>query len=403
MSNKIISFIIAMTLPAMAAAATVSNADSGNIKWSASTGLGYDSNAFQAPRAPYIDYYAGKLNPVYLTQPMVPQRKSGIFIPYEIKAELAKSRGQDSRLIGSVAANGSYYLGGLSNANEYNVRLHGGTEYVIAREGKAENTLYVGPLLGIHRQVYVDHDSGSSKTTTVSGTDISGRYNYMNYGVEARYKHKIGGIAYGFNGQYVLNDYEAVAAVAQLDHSYYSLGADASVPVTDQTKLELSYDHSARDYSNKHALDALGNYSSANNPLLSYSYNSFGATLRNQISPGWLLYLDYDHNTRADGFVGYDDYKENRYGARLLYSQGSLKTRLAFHHWGRDYPNGFAFDVPAQGAKTYSGNVLKFKAELEQTKNAAYWAELVYKSQSTTDLRYDYVRTQIMAGMNWAY
>ncbi|MFZ5523098.1 MAG: hypothetical protein ACOY9D_03305 [Pseudomonadota bacterium] len=409
MSNKIplrpTMFVAAMMLSAMASAATAPKAERGDITWSAATGLGYDSNAFQAPSAPYYDYYAGKLLalPPASTPLVTPQRKSGFFVPYEIKAELAKIRDQGSRLLGSAAADGSFYLGGISNANEYNVRLQGGIEYVMAREEKSEDTLYVGGLFGKHHQVYVDHDSGTSKSTTISGTDISGRYNYVNYGVEAKYKNRTGGFAYGFIGQYMLNEYEDPLVVSQQDHSYYRLGADASITVAPATRLELTYDHSARDYSDKHALDAQGTYSTANNPLLGYAYNSFGATLRNQISPGWLLYLDYDHNTRTDSYVGYNDYKLNRYGARLLYAKGALKTRLAFHHWTRDYPNAFAFDVAGQPAKTYSGNDLKLKAELEQTKNSALWAELIYKAQNTTDLRYDYVRNQIMAGMSWAY
>jgi len=398
-------FVAAMVLFALASAATEPKAERSDLTWSAATGLGYDSNAFQAPSVPYYDYYAGKLLalPPASTPLVTPQRKSGFFVPYEIKAELAKIRDRDSRLLGSAAADGSLYLGGLSNANEYNIRLQGGIENVMAREGKSEDTLYAGALFGKHRQVYVDHDSGTSKSTTISGTDISGRYNYMRFGVEAKYKHRTGGFAYGFIGQYILNDYEDPIIVSQQDHNYYRLGADASIKVAKPTRLELSFDHSARDYSNRHALDAQGNYSSVNNPLLNYKYNSFGATLRNRMSEGWLLYLDYDRNTRTDNFAGYGDYKLNRYGARLLYAQGALKTRLAFHHWTRDYPNAFAFDVVGQPAKTYSGNLLKLKAELEQTKNTSLWTELVYKAQSTTDLRYDYIRNQIMAGMSWAY
>jgi len=406
MSNKIsvhpMVFVAALTLSVMASAGAASDAERGDITWTAATGFGYDSNAYQAPSAPYFDHYAGKL--LGVPAPLViPQKKSGFFIPYEIKAELAKIRDQNSQLIGSAAADGSLYLGGLGNANEYNVRLHGGVENVMAREGKSEDTLYIGGLFGKHHQVYVDHDSGASKATTNSGTDISGRYNYVNFGVEAKYKHRTGDIDYGFIGQYILNDYEDPIIVSQQDHNYYRLGADASIKFAKPTRLELSFDHSARDYSDRHALDAQGNYSSVNNPPLNYKYNSFGATLRNRISEEWLLYLDYDRNTRADSFVGYGDYKQNRYGARLLYAKGALKTRLAFHHWTRDYPNAFAFDVVGQPAKYYSGNLLKFKAELEQTKNDSLWVELVYRAQSTTDLRYDYLRNQITAGMSWAY
>ena len=393
MYKKLLITIVAMTLPAMATAATANG--QGDITWSAMTGLGYDSNAYQAPRAPYTDY--SLVTPVLVT----PQKKSGFFVPYEIKVDSAKNRDQDSRLLWSASADGNLYLGaGLSNASDYNLRLRGGTEYVMAREGKLEDTLYVGALVGNHKQVYVDHDDGTNKTTTLGGRDISGLYSYTSFGVEAKYKHKTGDLEYGFNGQYRLNDYENPAGAPQQDHSYYTLGADASVPVASKTNLNLSFDHSVRDYSNRHSRDLQAAFTTS---LLAYTYNTFSTTLRTRISPEWVLYLDFDQGHRADNNVGYGDYKENRYGARLLYAQGPIKTRLAFHHWGRDYPNAYAFDVLGQAAKTYSGNDLKFKAELEQDKNSAYWAELVYRAQSTTDLRYDYVRTQIMAGLSWAY
>jgi len=392
-------FVVAMTLSAWASAATAPETDANNIKWSASTGVGYDSNVYQAPGSAYTDYAAFPLG----SNPVVnPKIKSGLFVPYEVKMAAEKINDQNSRLLGSASLDGIFYAGGgLSDANEYNLGLKGGPEYVISSKEKSEDTVYVGAVLEKHKQVYVDHDSGAIKTTT-SGADISNRYSYTSIGVEAKYKHTIGRIDYGVNGQYILNDYEDPIVVSQLDHSYYTLGADASIPVANKTRLNLSFDHKVRDYSKRHAHDAQGIYSSAN-PLLLYTYNVVGVSLRNRISPDWLLYLDFDHTQRADGYVSYNDYNENRYGIRVLYEQGRLKARLAMHHWGRDYPNGFAFDVAGQGSKTYNGNVLKFKAELEQTRNSSFWTELLYKAQHTTDLRYDYVRTQVMAGMSWAY
>ena len=371
-----------------------------NFRWSAMTGLGYDSNAFQAPHSTYVDYAA---LPIGSNPTVVPQKKSGILVPFEIKADVAQNQDQATRLLGAASAGGSIYPGGsLSNANEYNLRLRGGYENILGRKAKSENTLYVGALIGKHKRIYVDHDSGLEKTTTLSGTDISSRYSYTNFGIEAEYKHRVGKINYGLNGRYLLYDYDDPVAVSQLDHDYYRIGADASFPFAQQTRLNISFDHSVRDYANRHSRNAQGAILNAN-PLALFTYNSVGASLRSRISPEWLLYADLDHSQRSDGYVSYDDYKENRYGARLLYERGRLKTRLSLHHWVRDYPNGFAFDVAGQGAKNYSGNDLKFKAELEQTKNSALWAELVHDAQSATDLRYDYIRTQITAGMSWTY
>lgn len=395
--------VVALTLPAVASAAsapesaakTAPVAEQGNFTWSAAAGLGYDSNVYEAPRAPYVDYALAA--PALVT----PQAKSGFFVPYELKADMTKIRNRDSRMLASAKADGNFYLGSsLSNANEFNLGLNGGFEYVLAREGRSEDTLYVGALFENHQRVYVDHDSGLGKTTSSTLKDISALYSYIKMGVEAKYKHRVGDIEYGINGQYAINDYENPAGAPQQDHTYYTLGADTSIPVATRTDLNLSFDHSVRDYSNRHSRTLQAAFTTS---LLAYTYNTVGATLRNRISPDWLLYLDFDHSRRADNNAGYGDYRENRYGARILYGQGRLKARLALHHWGRDYPNAFAFDVAGQATKTYSGNVLKLKAELEQTKNTALWTELVYEAQNTTDLRYDYVRKQIMAGMSWAY
>jgi len=368
--------------------------------WVATTGLGYDSNAYQAPRAPYIDYAA---LPAGSNPTVVPQKKSGLFVPYEIKADAAYNLKQDTKLLGSASLDGNFYIGGgLSSANELNVNLQGGPEFVLNREGKAENTVYVGALIEKHKQVYVDHDSGLDKTSALSGADISGRYNYIGLGAEAEYKHKIGKIDYGFNGKYVFFDYEDPVVVSQMDHNYLKLGADASIPLISHTKLNISFDHSVRDYSKRHSRNAQGSLLNAN-PLLQYSFNSAGATLRNRLSTDWQLYVDFDHVRRADNYVGYNDYRQNRLGARLLYGAENLKARLTLHHFKRDYPNGFAFDIAGQGAKKYSGNDLKLKAELEQTKNTSLWSELVYRARAATDLRYDYAQFQIMAGMSWAH
>jgi hypothetical protein len=371
-----------------------------SFTWSAMAGLGYDSNAFQAPRSAYVDYAALPIgsNPV-----VVPQKKSGLFIPFELEAEIVQTHDLDTRLRGAATADGSLYpAGSVSDADEYNVRLRGGYEFVMGRKEKSENTFYVGALAGKHKQIYVDHDSGLGKTTTLSGIDISTRYSYTNFGIEADYEHRVGNVNYGLNGKYLLYNYDNPVAVSELDHNYYRLGADASFPVVQHMRLSVSFDHSVRDYANRHSRNAQGRILNAN-PLALFTYNSVGASLRNRISPQWLLYVDLDHSQRSDGYVSYDDYEENRFGVRVLFEQERIKGRLSLHHWARDYPNGFAFDVAGQGTKNYSGNDLKFKAELEQTKNSALWAELIHDFQSTTDLRYDYVRTQIMAGMSWAY
>ena len=94
---------------------------------------------------------------------------------------------------------------------------------------------------------------------------------------------------------------------------------------------------------------------------------------------------------------------QNKYGARILYGTGAIKTRLVLERWTRDYPNAYAFDVATRGEKTYNGSNLKFKADWEKSANSSLWAEVIVNIQNSTDLRYDYDRNQIMAGMSWTY
>jgi hypothetical protein len=393
-------FIVALTLSALATAEdqtnTTPSAEKIYITWSASTGLGYDSNAYQSPRYPYVDYAASSVS-------VFPEVKSGIFVPYQAKLDIAKNRQLNSRLLGTTSLDGKFYPGnGLSEANTFNVELSGGSEYVLSGEKISSDSIYVGALFEKHENVYVDHESGSSKTTTMTGAGIDGRTSYMGIGVEGKYARRAGNIDYSINGQYILNDYQDTGVVSQFDHSYFALDAEASIPINHNNALILSYDHTVRNYSGRHARDAQGT-ETISSPMLAYTYNGIGAKWSSQISPDWMLLLDYDHTRRADNYQSYDESRENGYGMRLSYEQGRLKTRLDLHHWVRDYPNGFAFDVAGQGAKTYRGNILELRAELEQPNNTALWTELYHKTQNSSDLRYDYARMLIMAGMSWAY
>lgn len=376
--------------------------DAGQVKFYAKTGLGYDSNAFQAPGAPYVDYYAGGLlggaNPT-----VVPQRKSGFFVPYEIRVATAKSLAQDSRLLGSVKADGRHYpVSSVSYADQYTVRLRGGSEHVLGREESLEDTLYFGALAAKHQENYTDHDTGLPKVTTVSGTGISDRYNYFGFGGEAAYKHKTGSAGYGVKAQYIVYSYDDPVVVAKLDHTFYRLAADTSFHVAPKTKLALGLGYSVRDYANRHSHDAQGVYAVAN-PLLLYSFNKAGAKLSHRLSPGWAFSVDLGYTQRVDHFVNYNNYAESAYGARIQYGHDRLKARLSLHHFSRNYPNALAYDVFGQPQKTYSGNDVKLKVDMEQSKTTTLWTELDYRSRASTDLRYAYNRKQIMTGMTWSY
>jgi hypothetical protein len=351
------------------------------ISWSATTGFGYDNNAFQMPSSS-------------------PGMTSGVFVPYEARMEMIRNSYRGSRVLVSGSASGrAYLLAGLGN--EYKLNLSGGTEYIIEGDGKSEDTFYVGGILEKDDEVLPDHDARDFGNTAMHDTDILGRVSYSSFGVESKYKHRLGDIDYGFAADYLLNDYSDPLPNQQLDHSFYTLGADVSVPVALQTRWKLSFEHSVRDFSRRYARDSSGAISSS---LLLYTYNTFGATILNQIRKDWLLFLDYDHSERTDGNVGYDNCRENRFGARLSFDRAPIKGTIGWHHSKSRYPNAFPNDNPLLPKSRYmSENVLELRAEKPRSADSTVWSQLTYKVRSSDDSRYEYSRMQLMVGISWTH
>lgn len=365
------------------------------ISASAETGFGYDSNAYQAPSAPYIDRAVGATQ----NQLVTPQVQRGFFIPYKARLEALGPVQNNQRLLGSLALSGRKYLGGMGNADEFNLAGKGGMTFDLGDGNRTKKMLYGGLLLERHHQLYVDHDSGASKTTA-TGSNISNRYNYTTLGLEGEFKDELDDFDYSVKAQFLQNDYADPVVVSQLDHSYFNLAGSLDYKLIAGTKLNFSAAHSVRDYSARQARDASG-ATVATNPLLKYTYDDFGVSLRDRLSPEWLYYLDYDYSQRGDGYVSYNDYRSHRVGGRLLFRQEGLKGRVAFHHWKRDYPNAFAYDVAGQARKAYSGNDLRLKVEREQSSQLSYWGEVVFETQDSSDQRYAYTRKQLMVGVDW--
>lgn len=387
--------MLCIALVAMADATAATKEEDPDFSWYAGTGLGYDSNAFQAPRDAYFDYAVGATQGTTV----VPQAKSGFFVPYKAHVETGRRHEKNGRLIGMATVDGRRYLGGLGNADEFNLETKGGATFELGGGSNPKRKAYAGLVLEKHNQVYVDHDSGASKTTA-GGSNISNRYNYTTSGIEGEFKDKVGSVDYAIKSQYLMNDYDDPVAVSQMDHDYFTLGGEADLEVRAGTKLKFSAAHSTRDYSERRARQANGVYATAN-PVLKYTYEDIGVTLRDRVNDETVYYLDYDYSQRADGYVHYNDYKSHRFGGRLLYEQGALSGRVALHRWKRDYPHAFAYDIAGQPAKTYSGNDLRVKAELVKTKQLSFWAEAILTTQDSSDKRYAYDRKQIMAGASW--
>lgn len=358
---------------------------------SVEAGLGYDSNVFLTPDNPYVDLAQP------LTPTVTPDKQTGFFVPLGLDAEYLRGMGKGTRLLSDFSFDGRIYEPAIDNANLYDGEFTVGPEFELTKD----SALYAGIILGYHREIYYDRDDGLNK---VSGAaDISEKYTYSNAGVEISYRHDLGKLEYGVSGSFEKRDYEDPVVVSQYDHDYLKLGGSVDYALAASTKVSAGYRYSVRDYNDRKARDLNGNLLTAN-PQLEYTYHTIDLTLRQRVNKSLVAYVDYTRQERKDEFVGYNDYGQNRYKVRAIYTPTEeLRVRVAASYWDREYDRAFAFDDPAGGKKDYSGITFDAGAEYGYSKLVSFWADLNYDSQDTNDNRYEYDRTQLIAGAKFEF
>lgn len=364
------------------------------------TGIGYDSNAYQAPSDPYIDY-APDPDPVPLTS-TVPVVHSGVVIPADVSARYAgRARGQKFGTLAGYSLDANLYPASETrNANEYDHRLEVAFQRLLNNKRLREDTVTVGPYLRIHDKTYYDRDTGEKKVTN-RGTDLSNRYSYTAIGVAAELDRETAALPHKLRADYAkLNYDEPSASFTSYDHAYYALGGDVDLRLARGTKAVLGYDYRVRDYDERQARSLSGSLTPGT--ARKYTYNTLGASLRNRVSDSWVAYIDYAFTDRKDDYVGYGDYTENVYGFRVVYDNDQrVRARMQARWRARDYENAFAFDDPGQPRMTYDTLEIALRGDLKMSQHYGLWAEFRSRDQDTTDLRYRYDRYLAMIGMRW--
>ncbi len=363
------------------------------FKVSLETGLGYDSNVYRAPGAPYTDYFPA--TPVSIT----PVIHSGFFVPMDLDVDFIRKTGKAVRLIAAFSSRNTLYMESENNnANEYTHMLKAGPEFIIGTLGKKENTLQILPFITNHTETYYDRDSGSDKTTS-AGEDIADNYSYTSLGIESKLAFRTLPVNIGFTSEWEQRDYENTGFVSEYDHTYYLLGAEAEIPVMKLVELDLQYDYYVRDYDDRHSRDLNGSlFSSA--PLLKYVYNQTGASVRVKAAKNLTVSLDYSRLDREDAnYVGYNDYTEDEVGVRAVLHLDRFKVRAKYAWTDRTYPQAFAFDNPGQNRMDYDVKKLLIKAEQDLGKHAEAWLEYAFRDTDSSDRRYDYDKYQVLVGV----
>jgi len=381
-----------MGMGMIAAPVYAANNSADEIVWQAGAGVGYDSNAYHSPKAPYFDLAQGVQ--------VVPKVQSGWFTPLTLGAKYKEASGMEFQ----YNFDGNIYLNSaLRNANSYD---HDATfGWNIGSEG---SEFYVGFLTGYHQNVYVDHDTGQAKVTKVSGTDISNRYTHLDIGGEARLKYMLGDVEYRMASKLVNLIYSDPVVVSPMDHLLFEFGGSARFPLGyNSTKLKIGYDFAMRNYTSRRARNAQGVQSRANSTLR-YYYHTLSGQLYQKFSRNFMAFLDLERTYRVDDFVKYNSYTKDRVKLRLLYRfSRDSKIRGSVAYSQRKYPNAFAFDVPTGGSKHYKKLASSLKGEMgslfPSLGDPVLWSKVNYVKQTTTDLRYEYNRAEVSFGADWAF
>lgn len=387
---------MAMGLLAAPVYAANNSADGGLWQVQAGVGMGYDSNAYHAPKTPYQDLAQGVQ--------VVPNVQSGWFAPITLGAEYKEPTGMAFKynFAGDVYLNSA-----LQNANSYDNTAKLGWNSVLD-SGSEGSVLYAGFLAGYHKNIYVDHDTGLAKVTRASGTDISNRYTHFDIGGEVKIKYLSNDVEYKLSSQLVSLMYSDPVVVATMDHVLFGFGGSARFPLGDNaTKLKVGYDFAMRNYTNRPARNAQGVQSRAN-PMLRYYYHTLSGQLYQKFSRNFMAFLDLERTYRVDNFAKYNSYTKDKVKLRVLYRLShDSKIRGSVAYSQRKYPNAFAFDVPAGGSKDYKKLNVSLKGEVatlfSSLGDPVLWSKVNYMKQTTTDLRYQYNQTEASVGAEWAF
>jgi len=386
------------------------------------TGLGYDDNVFRSSDTSYIDPFATK-NPDKSFGTTIPEVQSGLFVPYKLKA---KSKIKLSRFpwlkkiklrkwTSKFKLTGRKYLDSdFENADEYKVRLKTGLEFLLKKVKKQKYTFYIGPLVEQKDKTYYDRDTGEEKLTKSGeqngvplGLPIGERYNYFFYGLETELSIRTSLLEYAITAETRTYDYKSTA-FDQFDHQYYRIGAEVSYQIIRPTKLIIGYDYFVRDYDvwiARRKVDgkkvAIPRADQATpNPTREYTFHEFEVSLKNRLSPLWVIYLDYNYQTRTDEFQGYSNFARNIYKLRATYrDKQKRRLKASVSYWTRKHPNTFAFDNPKFNKTKYDALELKLSGEMPLYRQWVPWGEIDSIQQGTTDPRYEYDRNQVVTGV----
>ena len=361
-----------------------------------SAGIGYDSNAYRSPDAPYIDYSGATPTPV------VPVVQSGMYIPVRVRAAISKPVSSQYYFVVSCRLFAINHADSdLANASESGHRVSIGMARDLGRGRSSSRRMNFALVVRRHDETNFDRDDGLDRFD--QGASIADRYSYLGTGAEVRFKNRLGRYRYELTGGFEQRDYDDVPTATSYDLSAYWLGGAFKIPLGDASRLKLSYEYYVRDFDERRSKDATGDSSFANPPI-EYQYNLFEAGIRHRFSERLVTEFIYYYTTRTDQFVGYNDYTKSKIRLDTTFEfSDRFAASIQVDFRDQDYPNAFAFDNPTQARKVYEEFQVIAKAEYQLTDQFFLRADVKLESIESSDTRGEYDRTLASIGVKWRF
>ena len=356
-------------------------------------GYGHDDNANRTPAEPYVDA-AQPSAPLVTPAPV-----AAAYVPVKLRGRyLIPNESGDTHFHVGYGLDGRYYSDELAN-DESTQRIEIGADSVFGETPSRQRRLRSAFFVTRHFHRNFDPDDGSDRD--IFGLDISQRFMYTGAGIEGDFDHTLGKWRWGLAMRFERREHERIPLVANYDNELYRVSASADYSLSSATRLTLGLHSYRRLFDDRPSRGLDGIMLSTNAPL-EYGYEAVELGLTRRVMRWLEIDFGYARLERADRFAGYDDFSQDRLslhatlkpGARFTVSVGAVSRVY-------DYPNAFAFNVPAAGPKELedvTGEALvEFRVNDAFTVLAALGAEDV----TSTDLRAEYNRALTSIALVW--
>ena len=364
-----------------------------DLEISAMVGFGQDDNVFRAPEEPYDDLSEP-------SQPLItPVMETGVFIPVRLNVKYRINSLPFEGFYVRYRGAGRYYQErDFENGDEYQHEVSIGSEYRREQDDRVRE-VFSAFRVAQHEETWYDPDDGSERT--VEDIPAGTRLDYLRYGPELRLRQSHRNWSFGLGIKAQLWNYQELEDVVEYDHEFFDVNLFTQYSTESGSLLRITANAYSRRFGDRRAYD-LDGQQRTNNPDMRYDYYALQMTGRQRVLDNFWFGFDLGRTHRLDKYERYNNYYRNEIGVEMHWDPGRrFDLKLAGRYYNYDFPDAFAFHLPAAGLKTQESARIELAGRYRMTQRLFLVAEARYDETVSTDQRIQYERHQVFVGVEW--